>query len=68
MKSEQLLFTAVENRLAALDELIAATHAMMDASQASTDAMARTVFELKDRLDLLEEWARLRFQELARER
>jgi cell division protein FtsB len=66
--SEQLIFHAVEERLAKLDALIDATHAMMDASQAATDAMARQVFELKDRMELLEEWARLRFEELSRER
>jgi hypothetical protein len=62
--SEQLIFQAVEERLAKLDQLIEATHSMMDASQAATDAMAKTVFELTDRLDLLEEWTRVRLEEL----
>lgn len=66
--SEQLIFQAVEERLAKLDELIDATHSMLDASQAATDAMAKTVFELQDRIDALEEWARVRFEELARDR
>lgn len=66
--SERLLFLAWENRLAKLDELIDTTHSMMDASQAATDAMAKTVFELQDRIDALEEWARLRFEELAQDR
>lgn len=66
--SERLLFTAVENRLAQLDALIAASHAMMDANQRELDAMGRRLFVLQDQLDLLAEWARLRFEDLSRER
>ncbi len=62
--TELLIMTAVEERLAKLDELIDATHAMLDASQATTDAIAKTVFQLEDRLGLLEEWTRVRLEEL----
>lgn len=66
--SEQLIFQAVEERLAKLDQLIDATHSMMDASQREVDALTRQVGQLDARIELLEEWARVRFEELARDR
>ena len=65
---ERLLFHAYEARLAKLDQLIDATHAMMDVSQAALDEMTRAMFQLETRLDLLDEWTRLRFEDLSRER
>lgn len=66
--SERVIFLAVENRLAKIDALIDATHASMDATQREIDALTRQVWQLEARIDLLEEWARVRFEELARER
>jgi hypothetical protein len=66
--SETLMFRSWETRMAKLDELIGASHAMLDTSQAQLDEMTRTIFALEKRLDLVEEWARLRFEELVRDR
>lgn len=66
--TEVLMFRSWENRLAKLDALIEASHALLDTSQAQLDEMTRTIFALEKRIDLLEEWTRLRFEELARQR
>ena len=62
--SEQLIFQAVEARMAKLDQLIDAMHASMDAGQRELDALTRRVFEVEGRLELLEEWTRVRLEEL----
>lgn len=62
--SEQLIFQAVEARMAKLDQLIDAMHASMDAGQREIDALTRQVWQLEARIDLLEEWTRVRLEEL----
>jgi tetrahydromethanopterin S-methyltransferase subunit B len=62
--SEQLIFQAVEARMAKLDQLIDVIHASMDAGQRELDALTRRVFEVEGRLELLEEWTRVRLEEL----
>lgn len=65
--TEVLMFRSWEARLAKLDQLIDASHALIDTSQDQIDEVTRMIFALEKRLDLLEEWTRWRFEELRRE-
>lgn len=53
----------VARRLAILDEMLAATQSLMDANQAASDATMRAVFELAEKVELIEEWVRVRFEQ-----
>lgn len=59
------LIDSIQQRIAALDELLAATHSLLEAQQHANDTLWRTVWALGERIDLIEEWARMRLEQIA---